>query len=319
MRILITGGAGFLGSHLSERLLIEGHEVVCMDNFFTGRKCNIAHLLDNPYFELMRHDVVDPFKLEVDQIYNLACPASPVHYQHNPIKTTKTSVMGAINCLGLAKRVNARVFQASTSEVYGDPDVHPQPESYWGNVNTIGIRSCYDEGKRCAETLFFDYHRQNEVDIRVVRIFNTYGPRMLADDGRVVSNFIVQALQGQDITVYGEGQQTRSFCYVDDLIEGFVGLMNQDQVVGPMNIGNPGEFTILELAQKVIKLTGSKSKIVYRPMPEDDPKQRQPDIAQAREVLGWEPKVQLEAGLKKTIEYFAQQLCSAQMADEYIS
>ena len=308
MRILITGGAGFLGSHLSERLLLEGHEVVCMDNFFTGRKCNIAHLLDNPYFELMRHDVVDPFKLEVDQIYNLACPASPVHYQHNLIKTTKTSVMGAINCLGLAKRVNARVFQASTSEVYGDPSVHPQPESYWGNVNPIGIRSCYDEGKRCAETLFFDYHRQNQVDIRVVRIFNTYGPRMLADDGRVVSNFIVQALQGQDITVYGEGQQTRSFCYVDDLIEGFVGLMNQDQVIGPMNIGNPNEFTILELAQKVIELTGSKSQIVYRPMPEDDPKQRKPDITQAREVLGWEPKVQLEAGLKKTIEYFAQSL-----------
>lgn len=308
MRILITGGAGFLGSHLSERLLLEGHEVVCMDNFFTGRKCNIAHLLENPYFELMRHDVVDPFKLEVDQIYNLACPASPVHYQHNPIKTTKTSVMGAINCLGLAKRVNARVFQASTSEVYGDPDVHPQPESYWGNVNTIGIRSCYDEGKRCAETLFFDYHRQNQVDIRVVRIFNTYGPRMMADDGRVVSNFIVQALQGQDITVYGEGQQTRSFCYVDDLIEGFVRLMNQDQVVGPMNIGNPGEFTILELAQKVIELTGSKSQIVYRPMPEDDPKQRKPDITQARKVLGWEPKVQLEAGLKKTIEYFTQSL-----------
>jgi len=279
-----------------------------MDNFFTGRKCNIAHLLDNPYFELMRHDVVDPFKLEVDQIYNLACPASPVHYQHNPIKTTKTSVMGAINCLGLAKRVNARVFQASTSEVYGDPSVHPQPESYWGNVNPIGIRSCYDEGKRCAETLFFDYHRQNNVDIRVVRIFNTYGPRMLADDGRVVSNFIVQALQGQDITVYGEGQQTRSFCYVDDLIEGFVGLMNQDQVIGPMNIGNPNEFTILELAQKVIELTGSKSQIVYRSMPEDDPKQRKPDITQAREVLGWEPKVQLEAGLKKTIEYFAQSL-----------
>jgi UDP-glucuronate decarboxylase len=308
MRILITGGAGFLGSHLSERLLLEGHEVVCMDNFFTGRKCNIAHLLDNPYFELMRHDVVDPFKLEVDQIYNLACPASPVHYQHNPIKTTKTSVMGAINCLGLAKRVNARVFQASTSEVYGDPSVHPQPESYWGNVNPIGIRSCYDEGKRCAETLFFDYHRQNQVDIRVVRIFNTYGPRMLADDGRVVSNFIVQALQGQDITVYGEGQQTRSFCYVDDLIEGFVGLMNQDQVIGPMNIGNPNEFTILELAQKVIELTGSQSQIVYRPMPEDDPKQRKPDITQAREVLGWEPKIQLEAGLKKTIEYFAQSL-----------
>jgi UDP-glucuronate decarboxylase len=279
-----------------------------MDNFFTGRKCNIAHLLENPYFELMRHDVVDPFKLEVDQIYNLACPASPVHYQHNPIKTTKTSVMGAINCLGLAKRVNARVFQASTSEVYGDPDVHPQPESYWGNVNPIGIRSCYDEGKRCAETLFFDYHRQNQVDIRVVRIFNTYGPRMLADDGRVVSNFIVQALQGQDITVYGEGQQTRSFCYVDDLIEGFVGLMNQEQVIGPMNVGNPNEFTILELAQKVIELTGSKSQIVYRPMPEDDPKQRQPNITQAREVLGWEPQVQLEAGLKKTIDYFAQQL-----------
>tara|TARA_B110001450_G_scaffold225061_1_gene223036 strand:+ start:536 stop:1462 length:927 start_codon:yes stop_codon:yes gene_type:complete len=307
MRILITGGAGFLGSHLSERLLLEGHEVVCMDNFFTGRKSNIEHLLDNPYFELVRHDVVDPFKLEVNQIYNLACPASPVHYQHNPIKTTKTSVMGAINCLGLAKRVNARVFQASTSEVYGDPSVHPQPESYWGNVNTVGIRSCYDEGKRCAETLFFDYHRQNQVDIRVVRIFNTYGPRMLADDGRVVSNFIVQALQGRDITVYGEGHQTRSFCYVDDLIEGFLGLMNQDQVVGPMNIGNPREFTILELAQKVIELTGSKSQLVYRPMPEDDPKQRQPDITQARDVLGWEPKIQLEAGLKKTIEYFAQQ------------
>lgn len=307
MRILITGGAGFLGSHLSERLLLEGHEVVCMDNFFTGRKSNIEHLLDNPYFELVRHDVVDPFKLEVDQIYNLACPASPVHYQHNPIKTTKTSVMGAINCLGLAKRVNARVFQASTSEVYGDPSVHPQPESYWGNVNTVGIRSCYDEGKRCAETLFFDYHRQNQVDIRVVRIFNTYGPRMLADDGRVVSNFIVQALQGRDITVYGEGHQTRSFCYVDDLIEGFLGLMNQDQVVGPMNIGNPREFTILELAHKVIELTDSKSQLVYRPMPEDDPKQRQPDITQARDVLGWEPKIQLEAGLKKTIEYFAQQ------------
>ena len=308
MRILVTGGAGFLGSHLSERLLMEGHEVICLDNFFTGRKCNIAHLLPNPNFELMRHDVIDPFKLEVDQIYNLACPASPVHYQHNPIKTTKTSVMGAINCLGLAKRVNARVFQASTSEVYGDPDVHPQPESYWGNVNPIGIRSCYDEGKRCAETLFFDYYRQNQVDIRVVRIFNTYGPRMLADDGRVVSNFIVQALQGQDITVYGEGQQTRSFCYVDDLIDGFVLLMNQDQVVGPMNLGNPGEFTIRELAQKVIELTDSKSQIVFRPMPEDDPKQRQPNIAQAREILGWEPKVQLEAGLKKTIEYFEEQL-----------
>jgi UDP-glucuronate decarboxylase len=308
MRILVTGGAGFLGSHLSERLLNEGHEVICMDNFFTGRKSNIMHLLDQPYFELMRHDVVDPFKLEVDQIYNLACPASPVHYQYNPIKTTKTSVMGAINCLGLGKRVRARVFQASTSEVYGDPSVHPQPESYWGNVNTIGIRSCYDEGKRCAETLFFDYHRQNNVDIRVVRIFNTYGPRMLADDGRVVSNFIVQALQGNDITVYGEGQQTRSFCYVDDLIDGFLGLMNQDEVIGPMNIGNPNEFTILELAEKVIELTGSKSKIVYRPMPQDDPQQRKPDITQAQNVLGWEPKIQLEAGLKKTIEYFEQTL-----------
>lgn len=308
MRILITGGAGFLGSHLSERLLNEGHEVVCMDNFFTGRRVNVAHLLKNPYFELLRHDVVDPFKLEVDQIYNLACPASPVHYQHNPIKTTKTSVMGAINCLGLAKRVGARVFQASTSEVYGDPSVHPQPEAYWGNVNPIGIRSCYDEGKRCAETLFFDYYRQNAVDIRVVRIFNTYGPRMLADDGRVVSNFIVQALKGNDITVYGEGQQTRSFCYVDDLIEGFVRLMNQDQVVGPMNIGNPGEFTILQLAEKVLEITGSASKIIYEPMPEDDPKQRKPDITQAQAVLEWEPKVGLEEGLKHTIAYFENQL-----------
>jgi UDP-glucuronate decarboxylase len=251
---------------------------------------------------------VDPFKLEVDQIYNLACPASPVHYQYNPIKTTKTSVMGAINCLGLAKRVNARVFQASTSEVYGDPSVHPQPEAYWGNVNPIGIRSCYDEGKRCAETLFFDYHRQNGVDIRVVRIFNTYGPRMLADDGRVVSNFIVQALQGKDLTVYGAGQQTRSFCYVDDLIEGFVRLMNQDQVVGPMNIGNPGEFTILELAEKVLQITGSSSKIIYEPMPQDDPKQRQPDITQAKEILGWEPTVPIEEGLKKTVAYFKEQI-----------
>ncbi|MGC6423398.1 MAG: UDP-glucuronic acid decarboxylase family protein [Lentimonas sp.] len=308
MRILITGGAGFLGSHLSERLLSEGNEVICMDNFFTGRKSNIAHLFANTSFELMRHDVVDPFKLEVDQIYNLACPASPVHYQHNPIKTTKTSVMGAINCLGLAKRVTARAFQASTSEVYGDPSVHPQPEAYWGNVNPIGIRSCYDEGKRCAETLFFDYHRQNGVDIRVVRIFNTYGPRMLADDGRVVSNFIVQALKGDDITVYGEGQQTRSFCYVDDLIEGFIRLMNQDQVVGPMNIGNPDEFTILELAEKVIQLTGSSSKIIHKPMPLDDPKQRQPDIRQAREILDWEPLVELEEGLGRTIDYFRKQL-----------
>ncbi|NCG09163.1 MAG: NAD-dependent epimerase/dehydratase family protein [Verrucomicrobia bacterium] len=308
MRILITGGAGFLGSHLCERLLDGGHEVVCMDNFFTGRKLNVSHLLSNPYFELLRHDVVDPFKLEVDQIYNLACPASPVNYQHNPIKTTKTSVMGAINCLGLAKRVNARVFQASTSEVYGDPSVHPQPEAYWGNVNPIGIRSCYDEGKRCAETLFFDYHRQNGVDIRVVRIFNTYGPRMLADDGRVVSNFIVQALKGDDITVYGEGQQTRSFCYVDDLIEGFVRLMNQDKVIGPMNIGNPGEFTILELAEKVLQITGSKSKIIYEAMPQDDPKQRQPDITQAKDILGWEPAVPFEEGLEKTIAYFKEQI-----------
>tara|TARA_B110000008_G_scaffold279896_1_gene329437 strand:+ start:4557 stop:5483 length:927 start_codon:yes stop_codon:yes gene_type:complete len=308
MRTLVTGGAGFLGSHLCERLLQDGHEVICLDNFFTGRKVNVAHLLENPYFELMRHDVIDPFKVEVDHIYNLACPASPVHYQYNPIKTIKASVMGAINCLGLAKRLNARVFQASTSEVYGDPEVHPQTEDYWGNVNPIGVRSCYDEGKRCAETLFFDYHRQNKVDIRVVRIFNTYGPRMLADDGRVVSNFIVQALKGEDITIYGAGQQTRSFCYVDDLIEGFVRLMQQEQVVGPMNIGNPGEFTILELAEKVIALTNSASKIVYRPMPSDDPQQRKPDIEQARSVLGWEPQVQLENGLKKTIAYFSERL-----------
>lgn len=308
MRILITGGAGFLGSHLSERLLKEGHEILCLDNFFTGRKQNITHLLAHPEFELIRHDVIDPFKAEVDQIYNLACPASPVHYQHNAIKTIKTSVMGAINCLGLAKRTGARVFQASTSEVYGDPDVHPQPEAYWGKVNPIGIRSCYDEGKRCAETLFMDYHRQNGVDIRIVRIFNTYGPRMCPDDGRVVSNFIVQALRGQDITIYGEGQQTRSFCYCDDLIEGFVRLMNQDEVTGPMNIGNPGEFTILELAEKVIAQTGSKSKIVHAPLPEDDPQQRQPDITEARRVLDWEPTVSLDEGLKPTIAYFDQLL-----------
>lgn len=304
MRILITGGAGFLGSHLSKRLLNDGHEVICMDNFFTGRKRNVLPLLENPNFELMRHDVTDAFKVEVDQIYNLACPASPVHYQYNAIKTIKTSVMGAINCLGLAKRVNARVFQASTSEVYGDPSVHPQPESYWGNVNPIGIRSCYDEGKRCAETLFMDYHRQNGVDVRIARIFNTYGPNMCPDDGRVVSNFIVQALQGQDITVYGEGQQTRSFCYCDDLIEGFVGLMNQDQTIGPMNLGNPGEFTILELAEKVIQMTGSQSEIVHEALPSDDPKQRQPDITQATKVLGWEPKYSLDQGLKPTIKYF---------------
>jgi len=306
MRILITGGAGFLGSHLCDCLLEQGHEVICLDNFFTGRKRNVRHLRNHPNFELMRHDVIDPFKVEVDQIYNLACPASPVHYQYNAIKTIKTSVMGAINCLGLAKRTNARVFQASTSEVYGDPDpeVHPQPESYWGNVNPIGIRSCYDEGKRCAETLFMDYHRQNGVDIRIVRIFNTYGPRMCPDDGRVVSNFIVQALQGKDITVYGEGRQTRSFCYCDDLIEGFLRLMNQDELTGPVNIGNPGEFTILELAEKVISMVGGKSKIIHQPLPSDDPKQRQPDITIAREKLGWEPKVPLDEGLKPTIEYF---------------
>ena len=304
MRILITGGAGFLGSHLCERLLNEGHEVLCLDNFFTGFKRNIAHLLPNPNFELIRHDVIDPFKFEVDQIYNLACPASPPHYQHNPIKTTKTSVMGAINSLGLAKRVKARVFQASTSEVYGDPHVHPQPEEYWGNVNPIGIRSCYDEGKRVAETLFFDYHRQNGVDIRIVRIFNTYGPRMNPDDGRVVSNFIVQALRGEDITIYGDGLQTRSFCYVDDLIEGFVCLMNQDEVTGPINIGNPNEFTMLELAEKVIEKVGGKSKLTFHPLPGDDPKQRQPDITLADKHLDWKPTINLDQGLDKTIEYF---------------
>ncbi len=306
MRILVTGGAGFLGSHLCDRLLNEGHEILCLDNFFTGRKQNIAHLLGNPKFELIRHDVTEPFRVEVDQIYNLACPASPPHYQYNPIKTTKTSVMGAINSLGLAKRVKARVFQASTSEVYGDPNVHPQDESYWGNVNPIGRRSCYDEGKRCAETLFFDYHRENGVDIRVVRIFNTYGPRMLADDGRVVSNFIVQALKGENLTVYGDGSQTRSFCYVDDLIEGFVRLMNQDKTVGPVNIGNPGEFTMLQLAELVLKKVGGKSKISNMPLPADDPKQRRPDISLAKEALGWEPKVPLEEGLNRTIDYFRQ-------------
>lgn len=304
MRILITGGAGFLGSHLCERLLGEGHDVLCLDNFFTGRKSNIAHMLGNPRFELFRHDVIDPFKAEVDRIYNLACPASPPHYQYNAIKTIKTSVMGAINVLGLAKRTRARVFQASTSEVYGDPEVHPQPESYWGHVNPIGIRSCYDEGKRVAETLFFDYHRQNGVDIRVVRIFNTYGPRMLPDDGRVVSNFIVQALRGQNITIYGDGSQTRSFCYVDDLIEGFVRLMETDNMTGPVNIGNPGEFTMLELAELVLQKVGGPSKITFHPLPSDDPKQRQPDISLAKSQLGWEPKVPLTDGLDRTIEYF---------------
>ncbi len=304
MRILVTGGAGFLGSHLCDRLVNAGHDVICIDNFFTGQKANVAHLLANPKFEFVRHDIIDPFKFEVDQIYNLACPASPPHYQYNPIKTIKTSVQGAINCLGLAKRVKARVFQASTSEVYGDPTVHPQPESYWGNVNPIGRRSCYDEGKRCAETLFFDYHRENKVDIRVIRIFNTYGPRMHPNDGRVVSNFIVQALKGEDLTVYGDGQQTRSFCYVDDLIEGFLQFMEQTQTVGPMNLGNPGEFTMLELAELTLKLVGGKSKIVHKSLPADDPKQRQPDISLAKKVLGWEPKVPLAEGLERTIAYF---------------
>ena len=304
MRILVTGGAGFLGSHLCERLLKDGHEVIAIDNLFTGRKQNLAHLLGNPGFEFVRHDIIDPFKFEVDQIYNLACPASPPHYQFNPIKTIKTSVMGAINCLGLAKRVKARVFQASTSEVYGDPAVHPQPESYWGNVNPIGRRSCYDEGKRCAETLFFDYHRENKVDIRVIRIFNTYGPRMHENDGRVVSNFIVQALRGEDLTIYGDGSQTRSFCYVDDLIEGFVRFMNQTETVGPLNLGNPSEFTMLQLADLTRKLIGGKSKIVHKRLPADDPKQRRPDITLARKVLNWEPTVPLEEGLKRTIAYF---------------
>jgi UDP-glucuronate decarboxylase len=304
MRILITGGAGFLGSHLCERLLREGNEIICLDNFFTGRKANIAHLLGDPHFELVRHDVTEPFKFEVDQIYNLACPASPPHYQHNPIKTIKTSVLGAIHSLGLAKRVRARVFQASTSEVYGDPEVHPQPESYKGSVNPIGIRACYDEGKRCAETLFFDYHRQNGVEIRVVRIFNTYGPRMLPDDGRVVSNFIVQALRGDDITIYGDGTQTRSFCYVDDLIDGFIRAMNHPTFTGPVNLGNPGEFTMLELAEVVLRKIGGPSKITHLPLPGDDPRQRRPDITLAKAELGWQPAVALEDGLDPTIDYF---------------
>jgi UDP-glucuronate decarboxylase len=308
-QVLVTGGAGFLGSHLCERLLAQGHQVICADNFFTGTKNNIEHLLDNPRFELVRHDVTLPLHVEVDEIYNLACPASPVHYQHDPVQTTKTSVLGALNVLGLAKRTRARIFQASTSEVYGDPSCHPQPESYWGNVNPIGPRSCYDEGKRCAETLFFDYQRQFDVDIRVGRIFNTYGPRMHPNDGRVVSNFIVQALQGQPITVYGKGEQTRSFCYVDDLVEGFLRFMALDgPCPGPINLGNPAEFTILALAQQVIELTGSSSKLVYSPLPVDDPMQRRPDIALAREKLGWEPTVQLTEGLKKTIAYFDQLL-----------
>ena len=304
MRILVTGGAGFIGSHLCERLVSEANEVLCLDNFFTGRRENIYHLLDNPRFELLRHDVTEPILLEVDQIYNLACPASPVHYQYNPVKTVKTSVMGAINMLGLAKRVRARILQASTSEVYGDPLVHPQTEDYWGNVNPIGLRSCYDEGKRLAETLMTDYHRQNKVDIRIARIFNTYGPRMLENDGRVVSNFIVQALRGQPLTLYGEGQQTRSFCYVDDLIEGLIRLMNKDNLHDPVNLGNPGEFTIRQLAEEVIKTCESKSSFTYLPLPADDPRQRKPDITRAQTLLGWNPTIPLREGLKKTVEDF---------------
>jgi len=305
-RILITGGAGFIGSHLCERLLQEDNEVICLDNYFTGSKKNITHLLENPYFELIRHDVTSPFFAEVDEIYNLACPASPIHYQYNPIKTVKTSVMGAINMLGLAKRIKAKILQASTSEVYGDPTIHPQPESYWGNVNPIGSRACYDEGKRCAETLFKDYHHQNGVRIKIVRIFNTYGPRMHPNDGRVVSNFIVQALQKKDITIYGDGKQTRSFQYVDDLLEGVVRMMQTgDDVTGPINLGNPNEFTILELAEKILQMTGSKSKIVHMPLPQDDPVQRKPNISRAKTHLnGWEPSVELNEGLQKTIAYF---------------
>jgi len=305
-RILITGGAGFIGSHLCERLLGEGHEVLCLDNYFTGAKRNITQLLENPYFELIRHDVTSPFYAEVDEIYNLACPASPIHYQYNPIKTVKTSVMGAINMLGLAKRIRAKVLQASTSEVYGDPSIHPQPESYWGNVNPVGSRSCYDEGKRCAETLFMDYHLQNGVRIKIIRIFNTYGPRMHPDDGRVVSNFIVQALQGKDLTIYGDGSQTRSFQYVEDLLEGMIRMMRTgDELIGPINLGNPEEFTILDLAKKILEITNSKSKIIQLPLPQDDPMQRQPDISRARTHLGnWEPEVGLDEGLNKTIAYF---------------
>ncbi|WP_224982163.1 UDP-glucuronic acid decarboxylase family protein [Geomonas agri] len=311
MRILVTGGAGFIGSHLCERLLKEGHDVICLDNFFTGSKRNIAHMLDHSNFELIRHDVTQPILLEVDRIYNLACPASPIHYQYNPVKTTKTSVMGAINMLGIAKRVRARILQASTSEVYGDPQVHPQTEAYWGNVNTLGLRSCYDEGKRVAETLMMDYHRQNHVDVRIIRIFNTYGPKMAENDGRVVSNFILQALRGEDITVYGGGEQTRSFCFVSDLVEGMVRMMETPGFTGPVNLGNPAETTILEFAKKIIALTGSTSRIVYRPLPEDDPKQRQPDISLAKQMLGWEPKVSVDEGLKQTINYFRSVLTSA--------
>ena len=305
MKILVTGGAGFLGSHLCDRLLKQGHEVICLDNLYTGSKKNIEQNLGNLNFEFIRHDVIDPFKVEVDQIYNLACPASPVHYQSNPIKTLKTSVMGAINVLGLAKRIGARILQASTSEVYGDPEIHPQTEDYRGNVNPIGPRACYDEGKRCAETLFFDYHRHNKVDTRLVRIFNTYGPRMLPEDGRVVSNFIIQAINGDDITVYGDGKQTRSFCYVDDLIEGLIKMMNQDKTIGPLNLGNQHEFTILKLANKVIEMTSSKSKIIFNELPMDDPTQRKPDCSKAKDILDWSAEVALNDGLKKTIQYFS--------------
>jgi UDP-glucuronate decarboxylase len=312
-RILVTGGAGFLGSHLCERLLNAGHDVLCVDNFYTSTRRNIVHLLDHPNFELMRHDVTFPLYVEVDEIYNLACPASPIHYQRDPVQTTKTSVHGAINMLGLAKRTRATILQASTSEVYGDPELHPQPESYWGNVNPIGLRSCYDEGKRCAETLFFDYLRQHDLPIKVARIFNTYGPRMLPDDGRVVSNFIVQALEGQDITIYGDGSQTRSFCYVDDLVDGLVRLMNSEKTVtGPINLGNPGEFSIRELADQVLALTNSSSKLVFEPLPEDDPAQRQPDIGAAGRVLGWKPMVPLAEGLPRTVDYFRELLNSTQ-------
>jgi UDP-glucuronate decarboxylase len=313
--ILVTGGAGFLGSHLCDRLLEDGHDVICVDNFFTGRKQNVEHLIGHPRFELMRHDVTLPLYLEVDEVYNLACPASPVHYGHDPIQTTKTSVLGALNMLGLAKRLKCRIFQASTSEVYGDPSQHPQPEGYWGNVNPIGPRACYDEGKRCAETLFFDYHRQHGIEVKVARIFNTYGPRMAPDDGRVVSNFIVHALKGQPITIYGDGAQTRSFCYVDDLIEGFVRLMESPaELIGPVNLGNPGEFTIRELAELVLELTGSKSKLAYLPLPQDDPRQRRPDIVLAKDRLGWQPGVALREGLLDTILYFDRLLSSAAIA-----
>jgi UDP-glucuronate decarboxylase len=304
-RILVTGGAGFLGSHLCERLLSEGNDVICLDNYFTGQKQNVVHLIGHPYFELVRHDVTMPYYVEVDEIYNLACPASPIHYQYNTIKTVKTSVMGAINMLGLAKRIRAKVLQASTSEVYGDPEIHPQHEEYWGNVNPIGDRACYDEGKRAAETLFVNYHKQNGVRIKIIRIFNTYGPRMHPNDGRVVSNFIMQALQNKEITIYGNGQQTRSFCYVDDMVTGMINMMDtDDKITGPINIGNPEEFTIHQLAETVIRMTGSKSKIVYHPLPSDDPLQRKPDISKARQLFGWEPKIKLEEGLMKTIEYF---------------